>query len=55
MRQNCASNRAAKPCGKSVASTDAGPAVLVLAAPEAVDQLSEQFQRFLLAEAPRAS
>jgi len=37
-------------CGNSVASTDEGPAVLVLAAPDGSSGLSAQFKRFLLAD-----
>ena len=41
-------------CGKGVSDTLAlGPAVLVLAVPETVDQLSAQFDRFDFEDAPK--
>ena len=42
-------------CGKACSSLDQGPPMLVLAAPEAPEQLSAQFNRFLLTEAPRVN
>ena len=40
-------------CARSTSSQEQGSGVLVLAVPEAAEQLSEQFRRFLLQDAPQ--